>query len=136
MAFNEFKSILDQLLSASYVAAPLSSKIQISANDCKKNFCLKMTIFKPFGAMPKAVTEYISKRKNHTFKPQATSFLEKDNEIFLIQEIPFQPEGKNSLRQFFVDFSVMAKRCHQMLKEIASEEKHTKLFTLDSHHNQ
>lgn len=132
MSLSEFKSILDHLLSNASVSAPLPSKIQISMDDARKVICLQMTIFKPFGAMPKSVAEYISKRKDHTFKPHATSFLEKEGEILLIQEIPFEWEGQNSFRQFLVDFSVMAKRCHQMLKEISKEEKYTRFVPIDS----
>ena len=132
MSLNEFKSILDHLLSKTSVTAPLPSKIHISMDDARKVICLQMAIFRPFGAMPKSVVEYISKRKDRTFKPHATSFLEKEGEILLIQEIPFEWEGQNSFRQFLVDFSVMAKRCHQMLKEIAREEKYTRFVPLDS----
>ena len=132
MSLSEFKSILDHLLSNTSVTAPLPSKIEISTDDARKVICLQMAIFKPFGAMPRTVAEYISKRKDHTFKPHASSFLEKKGEILLVQEISFDWEGQNSFRQFLVDFSVMAKKCHQMLKEIAREEKYKRFVPVDS----
>lgn len=132
MSFGEFKSILNQLLSHSNISAPLKGQIQISVDGARKVFCLAIPIFKSMGHMPRSVHEYVSKRKSHTFKPHTTSFKNVDGEVHLIQEISFNWGFQDGFRQYLIDFWKMAKHCHQMLKEIADEERFKRIVPIDS----
>ena len=131
MSFGEFKSIVHHLLSHATVSVPLKSQIQISVNVDRKVISLTIPIFRPFGGMPSSVSDYVSKRRNRTFKPHSTSFEREDEEVQLVQEISFVTECQDSLRKNVVDFWEMAKRCHKMLKEIASEEKSNRILPID-----
>ncbi|MBS0624692.1 MAG: hypothetical protein JSS32_01420 [Verrucomicrobia bacterium] len=128
----EFKALLNHLLERSQVSAPLGNQIQISVDLTRKQITFSLPIFKSFGELPQTVAEYVEKRKRLVFKPHATSFKQELNQIHLVQEISFPGEFQNALRQNLHQFKELAKHCHQMLKEIAAEEKCERILPIDS----
>ena len=106
---------IDYILFNSNIPELMNGNIKVSINSQKKVFCLTTPIFTPFWNIPKPVSEYVSKRKTHSFKPHSTSFQNNGREILLVQEISFD----RNLRRHLIEFWNIAKHCHQMLKEIA-----------------
>lgn len=112
------KEALEKLL-----AFPLRSQIKIEFDLKERLFQVSIPIFSTKGEMPLSVRNYVEARKGNTFKPHTTSFkFEGENRIVLHQEIPFMLEP--SFRQQVDEFWQMAKQCHQMLSELAIEEKY------------
>ncbi len=120
---GEFKDILQNLLDRSSLTSSLKQQIQISVDADKKIITLSVPIFSPFGSMPKSISDYVSKRSNLTFKPHFTRFEQDNGKIYLIQEVAFPCAGQDSLRRHVANFWTMTQKCHNMLKEIALEEK-------------
>lgn len=75
--------------------------------------------------MAHSVKKYIESRSGIKFKPHTTFFkIEEETKVILIQEIPFQYEMGEASKKDVAHFYQLAKKCHQMLNEIALEEYH------------
>ncbi len=123
---EEMKQILEQ-----FISTPKESQIQVDFDLNKKIFILTVPIYSSPKSLPSVVKEYVQKRAGRTFKPHATSFhLEGEQEVILVQEIPFRWSLDGSSRQDIIDFLRLAKRCHRMLYEIALEEKYKEAMDL------
>lgn len=119
------KEALERLL-----AFPLRSQIKIQFDLKERFFKISVPIFSTKGEMPQSLRKYVEARKDKTFRPHETAFqFEGENSIFLIQKIPFMLEPP--LRQQVDEFWQMAKQCHQMLGEMAIEEKYQAALRLD-----
>ena len=109
---------------------PLRSQIKIHFDMKKKFFEVSVPIFSTKGQMPQSLNQYINARQGLSFKPHETSFqFEGEKKILLHQKIPFVLEP--SFRQQVDQFWQMAKQCHQMLNEIAIEERYKDALYLD-----
>ena len=112
------KEALERLLTF-----PLRSQIKIHFDLKERFFQVSVPIFSTKGEMPQSLRQYIESRKDKTFKPHNTSFqLEGETRILLTQQIPFTLEPP--FRQQVDEFWQIAKQCHQMLSEMAIEEKY------------
>ncbi len=120
-----FKELLKRLLSF-----PRRGQIKINFDLRKKIFQLSIPIFY---SLPQSVKTYVEARKNSTFKPHATSFQIENHKVILIQEIPFEMGFQETLRNQVDHFWKISKTCHQMLAEIAIEEKYKNALHLDTH---
>ena len=109
---------------ASLMSFPLKSQIKVDFDQDKKSFTLTVPIFRSGNRdIPLAVQKYIEARKEAVFKPHETLYRQLNNQIHLVQHIPFEWGFQPTLRNQVVDFWEMAKQCHTMLNEIAAEEK-------------
>lgn len=123
----------DQKILNRLISLPLRSQVQVDFDLKKKVFFLKVPIFTSLGSLPTSVKEYVEARKDHFFKPHATSFqCEGESKVKLVQQLPFQwgfqPAG---LRGQIAQFWRLAKYCHQLLMELAIEEKYREAFCFD-----
>jgi hypothetical protein len=117
---EDIKELLSRL-----VSSPQRSQIQIDFDLTKKIFILSVNIFSTRLVLPSSVKEYVEARKKHIFKPHATSFqIEGTTGVRLVQEIPFHWGFQPSFREQIDLFWQLAKKCHQILSEIAIEEKY------------
>ena len=98
----------------------------------KRIFKLAVPIYASNQELPKSVSDYVTVRKDRSFKPHSTLFLQLDRKVYLQQEVPFewgfQPEFRGVVDQFWN----LAKHCSQMLSEIALEEKYKEALYLDT----
>ena len=124
---EDYKGILSRLLSF-----PQRSQIKIDFDAKKKLFQFSLPIYSSRGTLPKSVAGYVEARKNHVFKPHSTAFRVNADKVMLVQEIPFQWGFQPAFRDHADQFWQMAKRMHQMLSEIATEEKFKQALYLDS----
>jgi hypothetical protein len=100
------------------ICPTLRTQIKIGFNRNTKKFSLSAPIYRANG-LPVSVKKYVEARRGKEFRPHETSFHAEEDRVELKQKIPM----KNSyLRQKIVEFWKMAKRCHQMLSEIAAED--------------
>lgn len=120
-----FKEFVDRLISF-----PRRGQIKINFDLNKKIFHLSIPIF---SSIPQCVKTYVDARKNSTFRPHTTSFQIENHKVFLIQEIPFELGFQDTLRQEVDHFWKISKKCHQMLSEMAIEEKYKDALHLDTH---
>lgn len=111
-----YKEIVDRLI-------PQKSEIKVEFDEKKKIFWLSAPIFAS-NEMPVSVKNYIDARKDYTFKPHVTSFHLEGERVFLRQEMPFEMEMQETLRQRIHLFWRMSKQCRRMLLELAVEEKY------------
>ena len=111
--------IIDRLLSY-----PQRGQIEVNFDLKKRAFRLSIPIFSNPRGLPQSVKKYIESRKDFTFKPHATSFQFNEKKALLIQEIPFSLDFQETLRAQMDQFWKMSQTCHQMLSEIAIEEKY------------
>ncbi len=112
-----YKKIVGQLLACS------QRQFKIDFNRNQKVFRFSTSIFSSRSMLPQSIREYIEARKNLAFRPHKTSFYIDGNKVILIQEISFLRETQENLRRQVSQFCQVAKRCHQMLSEIAIEEE-------------
>lgn len=107
-----------------FITASVDGKVKIEFDAEKKIFFLSLPIFYSPSGLPKGVKEYVDARKNHSFNPYRTSYqLEGPNQVNLIQELPFQWGFQPSFREQIYAFRKICLQCHQVLLEIAIEEK-------------
>jgi hypothetical protein len=119
MNYNELEAKLISLMSL-----PMKSQIKIDFDRDKQVFSLSVSVFRMGEReIPLSVQKYVQAREGLTFKPHMTSYSQVDNQIRLVQEIPFEWGFQPELREQVTQFWDMAKHCHEMLKEIAAEEK-------------
>lgn len=119
------KDILERLLTL-----PQRSQIKVEFDLKKQFFELSVLIYRTKAEMPLSLVRYVKAREGRTFKPHETSFrLEEGHQIVLVQKIPFQLEP--FLRGEVDQFWQMAKQCHQMLSEMAIEERYHDALKLD-----
>ncbi len=116
------EGILDRLLSA-----PLRNHIKIDFDIQNKYYILSVPIFASRAPLPSSIFSYVDARKNHEFKPHATTFqIEKAalfEKVLIVQRVPFSSFTYPALRQHVDHFLKMARKCRSMLSEIAFEEK-------------
>ncbi|HSX38711.1 MAG TPA: hypothetical protein VLE95_07775 [Chlamydiales bacterium] len=126
---DDIKEILNHL-----IYSPNKNEIVVDFNLEKKIFSLHIPIYVAQRILPNAIKKYISARINHIFKPHSTTFqIEEDRKVMLMQQIPFRWGFDVKSHQEMLDFLRLAQRCHQMLYEIALEEKYKEaLHHLDS----
>jgi hypothetical protein len=86
--------------------------------------------------LPLSVKNYVEARQTKIFKPHSTSFQAEGSKVFLVQEFPFAADFQSTLRQQVDAFWQMSKQCHQMLAEMAVEEKYKTALYLDTHFDQ
>jgi hypothetical protein len=119
MKFEELEYELVRLMSF-----PLKSQIKVDFDQEKKSFSLTVPIFQSGKReIPGSVQKYIDSRKGKVFLPHETSYNQFENQIQLIQQIPFEWGFQPTLRGQVIQFWEMARQCHKMLQEIAAEEK-------------
>jgi hypothetical protein len=118
MIFDEIEAKLIRLMSF-----PLKSQIKIDFDQGKKTFQLSIAIFRSGRDIPLSVRNYVQARQGMAFKPHMTSFQIENETVKIVQEIPFQREFQQTLRLQTHEFWRVAKTCHQMLMEIAAEER-------------
>ncbi len=100
---------------------------QILRSEIKIDFDVKRKIFRltteiSHKESPTSVITYVERRKHLSFQPHQTSFhMSADNQVQLVQEIPFR--SQSSLREQLLQFWQLAQHCHQMLLEMALEQK-------------
>lgn len=124
---EEFKEIFERMLSL-----PLKSEIKIGFDLQTKKFILSVPIYKSDSKLPLSVKEYVEARRNHTFKPHETLFeLDGENQVKLVQSLPFQWGYQPGLREQIVSFWKLSKHCHRVLLELAVEEKYRSALHLD-----
>ncbi len=96
--------------------------VQIYLDSQKKVLSLQGVVFSSHEILD-SVKKYVDVRKNHYFKPHKTFFSQvSDQEIILVQEIPFSRKEDLSLRQEIDAFRLQMKRAHRLLFEIALED--------------
>lgn len=111
---------LEELLSR-HMALPMKSQVKFNFDAGKKSFQLSAPIYKG-RKIPESIIKYVEARKERSFKPHKTSFtLDENQDVRLIQEIPFN-RFQPTTRQLMIEFLALAKKCHQMLAEMAAEE--------------
>ena len=119
MSFDELQLILARLMSY-----PSKSQIKIDFDRTKQIFLLSAPIYRSDAQIPSSVLSYVDARKEKTFQPYKTSFcLDENLDVRLVQEVPFQWGFQPTTRQLVLQFLHLAKKCHEMLMEIAAEEK-------------
>lgn len=89
-----YKEILDRLLSF-----PQRGNIRIHFDLKKKKFILSAPIYSTRSKLPQSINAYVNARKEHTFRPHATSFQLEEKRVLLQQEIPFVADFQETLRQ-------------------------------------
>lgn len=118
MNLDELEAMLVRLTSL-----PLKSQIKIDFDREKKIFRFTVPIFrtgkKP---IPLSIQKYVEARQGMKFQPYETSYALLDNEVQVVQEVPFKWGFQPTLRAQVLHFWHLAKRCHQMFMEISSEE--------------
>lgn len=125
---EDYKEILNRMISF-----PLRSQIKIGFDLSKKHFILSLPIYTSHNPLPVSIKDYIEARKNHYFKPHKTSFhLDGMLRVKLVQELPFLWGFQPGLREQIMAFWKLAKHCHQLLVELAVEEKYQSALHLDS----
>jgi hypothetical protein len=118
MSFEELEFALSRLISF-----PLKSQIKIDFNKPSKFFRLSVIIYRNRKQIPSSIQNYVNARSGMTFQPHQTFFQNDHNQIEIVQEIPFQWGFQPTLRRQILDFHRLAKQCHQIMMEMASEEK-------------
>jgi hypothetical protein len=104
---------------------PEKNQIQIDFDLNKRIFILSVPIYSTQFFLPSSVINYVKSRNNYSFKPHSTSFhLNEEKTVTLVQEIPFDWGFQPTLRDQVDHFWHLSKKCHQILSEIAIEEKY------------
>ncbi len=99
------------------------SLIQVSFDKKRKVFLLSAPIYRSHLTLPASVLTYVNARKDKHFRPYKVRFqLKNPYEVELIQEIPYQWGFQPTSRQIMLQFFLLAKKCHDMLHEIAAED--------------
>jgi hypothetical protein len=117
MIFEELEAKLIRLMSF-----PLKNQIKIDFDRDNKTIILSVVIYRS-REIPFSVCQYVQARQGMTFRPHKTSFHFENETVKIVQEIPFARNFQQTLRQETLAFWRVAKTCHQMLMEIAAEEK-------------
>jgi len=124
MNLDELEAKLIRLMSY-----PLKSQIKIDFDQSKRIFRLSSVIYRSGKKeVPRILQNYVTARQGMTFQPHSTSYHHVENEIQVIQEIPFQWGFQATLRTQIHEFWNLAKHCHQMLMEMAAEERLAELL--------
>ena len=106
-----------------FVTTSFLGEVSIDFDALDKVFCLKMPVFSS-AKMPQCVIDYVAARQNHFFKPYKTYFiLDGDCTVYLMQEIPFIWGFQPSFREQIYAMRKLGLKMHQMLLEMAIEEK-------------
>ncbi len=123
MSFDELEGLLSRL-----VRTPMKSQIKIDFDLGKKIFVLSAPIYQSGLQVPRSILSYVEARKEHSFEPYKTRFSFDENQnVRLVQEVPFQWGFQPTTRQLVLQFLEVARKCHEMLSEIAAEEKFSTL---------
>lgn len=119
MLFSELESML-----SGFVKFPLKNQIEIDFDKDSKLFRLSVPIYTDKKTIPHCVHTYVNARKEMIFRPHRTSFqFRQPNQVDLVQEIPFKWGFQPTLRKQIIEFRRLAKRCQEMIMEIADEER-------------
>ncbi len=121
MTFDELELKLIRLMSF-----PLKSQIKIDFDMGKQIFLLSVALYRSGTEVPPSLRKYVQAREGMTFRPHKTSYRLENEVVTLIQEVPCERGYQQTLRQQTLQFWQMAKSCHQMLMEIAAEDKFSK----------
>ncbi len=121
-----YQAMLQRLLSF-----PQRGQIKIDFDLKKRIFRFAVPVFSS-REIPAAIKNYIDARKNFTFKPHVTSFQMEGSKVVLMQELSFQSNFQETLRQQVDHFWKMSRQCHQMFSELAVEEFYKNALRLDS----
>lgn len=106
------------------ISIPFLDKVKIDFDSVKKVFFLSMPIYHSYTDLPSSVKKYVEARENHFFNPYKTSFkIVGSSQVDLVQELPFQWGFQPSFREQVHAFRKLAAQSHQILLEIAIEEK-------------
>ena len=115
MAFEELEAILNR------IPQPLKNRITVDFDPEKQSFRLSTVIYSARAAIPGTLEKYIKAREGMAFRPHKTSFTIEESKVHHVQELPFHWGFQPTLRGHTVAFWRLAKHCHQMVSEIASE---------------
>ena len=119
MSYEELEEVLSRLMKG-----PFMSQVKIDFDRTKQIFLLSAPIFRAGKEIPSSILAYVDARKEKTFKPYKTSFsLDENLDVQLTQEVPFQWGFQPTSRKLVLEFLQLAKKCRQMLSEIAAEER-------------
>jgi hypothetical protein len=84
--------------------------VEISFDRKKKTFCLTIPISSKDSA---EIRRFVQERERQVFRPHATRFDWKDNEVVVMQEVPFADEDR--VRLLLIEFYRLASRCRELL---------------------
>jgi hypothetical protein len=116
METNEIKDLL-----ALTMQQPFAGQVSFNFDLANKEFIISAPIFRSVST-PLEIRKYVESRKGKNFLPHETSFCFGDSgEVRVVQKIPFHLESRPTTRQMLLEFLRLAKRCHQMLAEMAAE---------------
>jgi hypothetical protein len=106
------------------ISIPFLGKVKIDFDSAKKAFFLSVPIYHSYTDLPSSVKKYVEVREGHFFNPYKTSFkLNGLSQVDLVQELPFQWGFQPSFREQVHAFRKLAAQSHQILLEIAIDEK-------------
>ena len=105
------------------MSPPFSSQIKFDFDDRRQLLIFSAIIYRVKKELPRSVTSYVKPRESHVFRPHETSFsIDGNTQVQLVQKVPYRQPQSISTRQLYFEFLQLAKKCHQILKEIAAEE--------------
>lgn len=115
----KFSEFMEDFISNSFL-----HDVNIDFDSNENEFCLSMPIFSSPTNLPANVFTYVEARKNVAFKPYKTYFaLKTPGTVHLVQILPFLWGYQPTFREQILAFRKMAESMHQMLLELAIEEK-------------
>jgi hypothetical protein len=102
----------------------LLKNIEIDFDSKRGSFFISILIYYSETGLPSSVDRYVEVRQNHFFNPYKTFFRKVDSwRVDLVQELPFRFGFQPSFREQLYSFQKLASGCHQILLELALEEK-------------
>lgn len=106
------------------ISIPFLGKVKIDFDSVKKVFFLSVPVFDSYTDLPLSVKKYVDAREGHFFNPYKTFFkIVGLSQVDLVQELPFEWGFQPSFREQVHAFRKLSAQSHQLLLEIAIEEK-------------
>lgn len=105
------------------VFSPNQNQIEIDFDLEKKIFIFSIAVYRS-KRFSKSVASYVAAREGKKFKPHSTFFSREEEEVFLIQKVPFHFSLQTNLRKEMLEFLQLAKKCHRTLYEMALEDSY------------
>ena len=116
MPLRELETIVNRL-----VQLPLKNQMAVYFDKKNKIFRLSTIIYRAPTNIPLNLKKYVHNLEGRTFRPHKTSYKIEDTHVHLLQEIPFSSGCQSTLRNHTIEFWRLARKCNQMLSEIAAE---------------
>ena len=117
MPLRELETIINRL-----VQLPLKNQMAVDFDKENKIFRLSAIIYRAPTHIPSSLKKYVQNLQGKSFRPHKTSYKIEDSNVHLIQEVPFHSHCQSTLRNHTIEFWRLARRCNEMLSEIAAEE--------------